>query len=151
MKPFTALLLLTTSLLATGCDSEPALHPISGHVTLDGKPYERLIVYVRPVDEDVTQYNLGVGETDATGKLFLRSTAGTGLAAGKYRVSFTCIVNGSGQTVGSSDEKTDDDRRLITKDIVPPAYGDGGESRLEFEVVPGTDNHIEFDIPSKQS
>ncbi|MEO9594794.1 hypothetical protein [Rhodopirellula bahusiensis] len=151
MKPFAALLILTASLLATGCDSEPLLHPISGQITLDGKPYERLIVYVRPVDEEVNQYNLGVGETDATGKLFLRSTAGEGLATGKYRVSFSCIVSGKGETIGSSDEKADDDRRLITKDIVPPAYGDGGESTLEFEVVSGNDNRIEFDIPAKQS
>ncbi|QDS92999.1 hypothetical protein FF011L_17540 [Roseimaritima multifibrata] len=151
MKPFAALLILTSCLLLAGCNSEPPLHPISGQITLGGKPYERLIVYFRPLDGKVTKYNLGVGETDASGKLFLRSTAGEGLAAGNYRVSFTCIVSDKGQTVGSSDEKADDDRRLITKELVPAAYGDGGESALEFEVVSGPDNRFEFDIPAEKS
>ncbi|EMI17252.1 putative secreted protein [Rhodopirellula maiorica SM1] len=135
----------------SGCNTEPALHPISGHITLGGKPYERLIVYFRPLDDAVTKYNLGVGETDAKGDLSLRSTAGPGLAAGTYKVSFTCIVSRGGKVIGSTDEKQDDDRSLVTEELVPPAYAEGGISGLEFEVQSSAENRFEFDIPAKTS
>ena len=132
-----------------GCGSRPALHPISGKISLDGKTYERLIVYLRPLDVPIQPYNLGVGETDAAGNLALRSTDGLGLPAGKYRVSFSCIVNAkSRELIGISDSKQDDDRRLVTEDIVPFPYSSDTESPFEFEVKSSGDNVLEFDIPA---
>lgn len=145
VKIHRCIFLILTS-LALGC-GDPPLHPVTGKVTLDGKAYERLIVYFRPMDGKPSEFNIGVGETDHTGKLTLRSTAGGGLQKGMYRVSFTCVVpaNKSGAATGLSDEKSDDDRRLVTKELVPDEYA-SQESPVEFEVQSG-DNVFEYDIP----
>ncbi len=135
--------------LWTGCSGVPKLHPITGKITLGGKSYERLIVYFRPIDQELNQYTIGVGETDVRGDLTLYSTAGEGLAAGKYRVSFTYTkVAGSKDAVGL-DEKADDDPNAKLVEMVPPAYTDPDNSPLEFEVKAGEENFIEFDIPLK--
>lgn len=128
-----------------GC-GEPALHPVSGKVTLGGSSYNRLLVYFRPVDGSPQPYNMGVGETDAQGNLSLRSTAGMGMATGKYRVFFSCMtVKGQRGGVGM-DEKADDDRRTQVVEIVPEIYRDENTSPVEFEITAG-DNEFIFDIP----
>jgi hypothetical protein len=50
---FTTAIGLAT-LLAAGCGkSDPPVYPITGKVTLGGKPYERVIVYFRPVNGEI--------------------------------------------------------------------------------------------------
>ena len=142
------LLLLALSMFA-GC-GDPPLNPINGKVTLGGKSYARLLVYFRPVDGKADKFRMGVGETDKDGKLVLRSTAGEGLAAGKYKVCFNCFVakKGSEEVIGGLGEKSDDDRSLITEDIVPAPYNDPESTPVEFEIRRGDDNTFEFDIPT---
>ncbi len=132
--------------LVVGCGPDRTLHPVSGKVTLAGKPYQRLIVYFRPIDRKVNEYNLGVGETDANGTLQLRSTAGDGLNRGKYRVSFTC-VQVRGQIV-DPEKKIDNDRGIEYDELVPEQYTDAEQSPVEFEIKPGP-NVFEFDIPGQ--
>lgn len=116
---------------------------------MGGESYERLIVYMRPVGRPVQPYNLGVGETDKDGNLSLRSTDGKGLPVGEYRVSFSCIVDTKSQkTFGLDGEKGDDDRRLVTEDIVPFPYSSDEESPVRFEVTSSGENRFEFDIPA---
>ena len=136
--------------LMVGC-GDPPLHPITGTVTLDGKAYERLLVYFHPLDRTPDEFSIGVGETDKEGNLVLRTTAGPGLATGKYRVTFCCYQQQGGrkQTLALNQEKADDDRSLITKDIVPDPYGSQANSPVEFEVTSGGNNVFEFDIPKK--
>jgi hypothetical protein len=146
--------LLLGYLLIVGCGGDPPLHTLSGKVTLGGKSYSRLLVYFRPVEGKVNQFNLGVGETDAAGVLSLRSTAGMGLVAGKYRVSFSCMQpkNNPAAANLSPDEKPDDDRNIQMEELVPSPYDNetnADTTPLEFEVKPGTENHFEFDIPKK--
>lgn len=132
---------------AAGC-GDPVLHPVTGKVTLGGKPYERLIVYFHPIERKPTEFNVGVGETDKDGNLTLRSTAGGGVERGKYRVTFTCVVplnRRSNGASGLSDDKTDDDRMLKTKELVPAEYS-GESSPVEFEIKAG-ENFFEYDIP----
>jgi hypothetical protein len=136
-------------LIVIGC-GDPPLHPITGNITLDGRPYERLIVYMDPMEGDVTTFNKGVGETDVTGKLIMNSSASTaesqGLATGKYRVYFNCWMQ-KGKAVGLSDEKADDsNRKLETEDIVPEPYNNPLESPVVFEVKAG-DNVFDYNIP----
>ena len=136
--------------LLVGC-GDPALHPISGKVSLDGKTYERLLVYFHPLDREPDQFSIGVGETDKDGVLVLRTSAGPGIAAGNYRVTFSCIQalrGGKTLTLGANSEKADDDRSLVTKDIVPAPYGSKNDSPVEFQVKSG-ENVFEFDIPGK--
>ncbi len=133
----------------SGCSGPPELQKIKGRVTLAGKPYERLIVYFRPMDSKANVYNLGVGETIESGELGLRSTAGDGIAPGEYRVSFSCVrVKGKNEQIGASNEKPDDERSLITEELVPFPYNDDNESPVRFEVRQGKENIFEYDIPT---
>lgn len=133
-------------LALAGCSPDRTLHSLSGKVTLGGKPFNRLIVYFRPLDKEVNEYNLGVGETDATGNLQLRSTAGDGLNKGKYRVSFSC-VQVRGQIV-DPEKKIDNDRNIGYDELVPDQFADADQSPVIFEIKPGS-NTFEFDIPPK--
>ena len=149
---FVCVLLLV---LFVGCYGDPPLHQVTGKVTLDGKSYSRLLVYMRPMEGEVNQFNLGVGETDAAGVLSLRSTAGDGLAAGKYLVSFSCMQpkGAKPDTEIGVDEKPDDDRSVQMVELVPEPYdneSNADSSPLEFEIKPGEPNRFEFDIPAKK-
>ena len=137
---------------AAGCSGDPPLYPISGKVTLGGKSHERLLVYFRPLQEPVTRFNLGVGETDKDGNLALRSSAGMGLPAGKYRVTFSCFVL-PGASLGV-DQKVDELapglQNLEPQQVVPELYRESAgdaKSPVEFEIRSGQ-NVFEFDIPT---
>lgn len=147
MRLATSVFITLTTISLTGC-GDPPLNSVSGKITLGGKPYERLIVYFRPLEKKASEFNVGVGETDAEGVLTLRSTAGNGLQRGKYRVTFTCVVPVNRKLDGSglSGDKTDDDRRLITKELVPAPYSDEQGSPVEYEIQSG-ENVFNFDIP----
>lgn len=147
---FFAAFLLCVSL--NGCGGDPPLHALGGKVTLGGKSYSRLLVYFRPIEGQVNQFNLGVGETDAAGVLSLRSTAGMGLMAGKYRVSFSCMQPKGGTTTAGTDEKPDDDKNIQMVELVPAPYdneSNADTSPLEFEIKAGVENYFEFNIPAK--
>ncbi|MCD0460826.1 hypothetical protein [Roseiconus lacunae] len=132
-----------------GC-GDPQLHQVTGKVTLGGKPYQRLLVYMRPIDEQVDKFRMGVGETDAKGVLTLRSSAGDGLASGKYRVSFSCMVPKGNDEMGlNPNEKHDDNPKLITEELVPLPYASDIDSPVEFEIGGSDPNEFVFDIPSE--
>jgi len=138
-----------TLLFFVGCGGEPQLHKITGKVTLDGESYNRLLVYMRPPEGQVNQYNLGVGETNDRGELTLRSTAGPGIPEGEYLVSFSCMVSPSGEVL-AGDEKHDDDPEIYPEEIVPEPYCSDENSPVRFEVTREGPNFFEYDIPSGQ-
>lgn len=134
--------------LSAGCGGPPPLHPIEGKVTLGGKPFYRLIVYFRPANGEVTEYTMGIGETDKEGKLILRSAGGHGLKAGDYKVTFSAIMTKAGKSVGS-DEKPDDAGQVQTFELVKPPYDDKtsqDKTPVKFTVKAGT-NTFDFDVP----
>ncbi len=134
---------------AIGC-GDPELFSLGGKVTLGGKPYERLIVYFDPVDRKVDSFHFGVGETDAEGNLSLRSSAGPGLAAGDYHVTFSCLIQeqaASDKAIGLSD-KDESVNAVVPKELVPEPYRreNRENSPVEF-TIRKADNVFEFDIP----
>ena len=135
--------------VASGC-SDPATHDVTGKVTLGGKPYNRLIVYMRPVSGTPTKFTTGVGSTDAEGNLSFGSNVG-GLAAGTYRVTFSLRVTPKGKRL-KKDDKGDEDRSgpEYQVEAVPPPYDDvtsADKSPVEFVISNSGDNRFEFDIP----
>ena len=146
-----ATLTIVSFISFAGCNSEPDLHPIRGKVTLGGQPRERIIVYFDPVDRKVDEFRLGVGHTDADGTLVLRSTAGDGLAAGEYRVSFSFETYGDvSDEAPPTDDKGDDEGYEPPELVqhVPDKYLRHGESPVLFTIKEG-ENRYEFDIPAK--
>ena len=74
-------------LLAAGCSKESELMPVSGTVTLDGKPVSGMIVTFAPEGE--TDGNGALGYVDEKGHFTLRDARGEpGAHAGQYRISF---------------------------------------------------------------
>ncbi len=150
--------ILLLVLCLAGCrENVPALHPVRGQVTLGGKPFERLLVYLHPQDAAISQYTLGVGETDANGALTLRSTAGDGLAEGNYRVTFSCLVTVAGEVIGAADSKNDDGRSVAMltssaptiRELVPEVYVHAETTPVQFQIRRGVENTLEFDIPAR--
>ena len=142
-------------LVLVGCQSEPTIYPVTGTVTLGKKPYPRLIVYMQPTEGAVTSHNMGVGETDEKGKFTLATSAGEGIAAGNYRVSFSCYQSPNGGSFDAINEKPSESggkkggagsREPVN--IVPAPYDSSKDSPVEFTVGSG-ENHFEFDIPRK--
>ncbi len=144
------LIVILAIALIAGCNSEPPLYTVKGKVTLGGKPYNRLLVYLRPLKGEANKYTLGVGETDASGNLSLRSTAGGGVAAGEYGVAFSCI----GLPAGSPDvdltkDKVDDNQFLKVVELVPERFLDEQTSNVTFTVKASDNNEFVFDIPAQ--
>lgn len=146
-----AVLLLCMLVLSAGCNSDPPIYPITGKVSLGGETHARLIVYMRPVNGAVNQFNMGVGETDANGVMKFGSAAGEGLAAGKYRVSFSCIKTTSGEILDALTDKGEENVESEPIEMVPPPYDyktNADTSPLEFEVRKQENGNVfEFDIP----
>ncbi len=141
-------LLFVGAMLLVGCGQDTTLHAISGQVTLAGVPRERLLVYFRPIGKLVNEYNLGVGETDKTGRLTLRSTAGDGLVKGKYRVTFSYgLTKINGREIALPTDRKEESTTVVSVEQVPEKFTDSDQSPVEFEVVAGSENRLEFDIP----
>lgn len=76
-----------------GCDSGPKLVPVTGSVTLDGKPLQYKSLYFYPVRSAGTQGDGSGAFTDKEGKYYLiANIRGSkrdqrGVFAGKYRVT----------------------------------------------------------------
>lgn len=138
-------------LCASGC-GKPQVYPVTGKVTLAGKPRERLIVYFRPVSGAVNEYNLGVGETDKDGNLRLGSAAGGGLAAGEYKVTFTYQTTKSGRTFAAS-EKPDEVGVKEVVEMVADEYADrtaAETTTVRFTVKSKGDNEFNYDVPARK-
>src|SRR5262245_36444322 len=76
-------------LLAAGCDSGPRYVPVSGVVSLDGKPYGDAVITFQPIASS-SGVDPGRGSsayTDASGKFVLKTDDGhNGAVPGKHLI-----------------------------------------------------------------
>ena len=93
-RRFTVLLVIAVSGLTTvGCNRGPKIVPVTGKVTLDGKPMPFKSVYFFPDRSGATEGNGAGGYTDADSNYYLISNAGgatsdqRGIQPGLYRVT----------------------------------------------------------------
>jgi hypothetical protein len=119
---------VTTGVLA-GCNSGPALAPVSGVVTLNGKPYSNAVVSFQPVasgtGENINPGKGSSGTTDANGRFILRYNGNReGAIVGKHMVRITTMP-GKGSSEPTDDTGTPDG-------VVMPK----GASNLEFDPIP---------------
>src|SRR5262245_6481550 len=78
------LVLVIGALSLAGCDAGPKFLPVTGVVTLDGKPVEGATVAFAPIPAGIAS----VGVTDSAGRFTLQSqTDKAGAVAGKYNVT----------------------------------------------------------------
>lgn len=153
--PAILVLVTTLTMLASCGKSAPPVYPVSGKVTLGGKAYKRLLVYFRPANGPVNEYNMAVGETDDQGTLAVQGNAGVGMPVGEYKVTFTCQVpkgNKSNAAKAGPDDKPSE-LGYETVELVPDSHAEGKAnetSTVLFTVKKSGDNVFTYDIPSKK-
>jgi hypothetical protein len=135
-----ALLLLAIP-FAPGCGGDansPDLHPVSGTVTMDGKPLDSATVFFRP--SGTTKGTGSFGKTDASGKYTLRTDrGGEGAVEGTYDVMISREVNADGTPVAdvAVDPNAPAEAGGGLRESVPAAYSDYQRPTLNATVPPG--------------
>lgn len=138
--------LVIAAVLGGGCSKK--FVPVSGVVTLDGKPYGKAAVSFQPVGGPGNS-NPGRGSsayTDENGRFVLISDENDGAVVGKHLVRITTrhseLPTEAG--VGSADGAAPPPRR----EPIPPEWN--SESQKQFEVPPGGTDKADFDITTKR-
>jgi predicted small lipoprotein YifL len=127
-------LTLGTLVFLTGCGSRgPQMFPVSGTVTLDGKPVAGASVMFSPE----TNGTPAAGTTDEQGYFTLRTVNRDGVSPGKHKVTVTLV-----KTTGFTADKDGLSGPIApggVKEewIVPKRYSNPDESGLTAEVVKG--------------
>ncbi len=133
-----------------GCGEKgPRLAPVSGTVTLDGKPLAKVIVTFVPVEGGVSSS----GVTDESGSYSLACSLGPGAVVGKHRVYVQSQAPSASAEVKIPDEddpgyQPDPYASLRAPQFVekiPARYNK--DSQLTQDVQPGT-NRIDLELQS---
>jgi hypothetical protein len=135
------LLLGFALVLGLGCGSGK-FAPVSGTVTMNGKPLAGALVIFSPIAREgsIDAGPGSSGKTNDKGEYTLTSdTGGTGAFVGKHRVSVSLMNPGTGES---------DDRRrpgqLVNQ--VPVRYN--GKTELTYEVPAGGTDKADFALKS---
>jgi len=126
-------------LVNTGCSSGVKAVPVSGKVTLDGKPLASANVAFQPDGVRAGVELSSVGVTDAGGvySLKLMGNDQAGAVVGKHRVEINLVV--------ASDDR--DPRTRPPTKTLPAKYNRNSE--LNFEVPAGGTDQANFELKEK--
>lgn len=133
--------------LNIGCSDSPRFAPVSGIVTLDGKPYSLGVVSFQPIGTKDNP-NPGRGSsafTDVNGKFSLKCDATIdGAIVGKHLVRIMSRTEGA--TAPTPGTSSPDDAQPPRKglDPIPPEWN--GQSNVQFDVPSGGTDRANFDI-----
>jgi len=120
------------------------LYPVTGKVTVQGKPLATAVVTFLQVDEKGTT---SVGETDADGVYDLSYGGKPGAAAAKYKVAISYIMGTDG-TVYGLDARSGLSKPygLVTgKELIPPEWSNLGKT-THLREVPEKGGTFNFNI-----
>jgi hypothetical protein len=129
--------------LALGCGSRK-IAPVSGRVTLNGKPVANALVAFNPIPKEGTsEAGPGsVGTTNENGEFTLMVSPGRkGAQVGRHRVAISAM----NPQAGESDARLPRGRRPLVNTI-PSRYNE--KSELTFEVPPGGTDQANFPLES---
>lgn len=137
--PLTFALAIAVSFVMPGCGDEgPARQPVSGTITLDGKPLASGSITFAPLEgttaatAEVRDGTYGVGQSE-------------GLAPGRYQVEISAV-----EPTGKRIEHPDLPSELIdeVRNLIPPKYN--VQTELAAEVKPDGENAFTFDLSSRK-
>lgn len=137
--------------VVTGCSGGPSYAPVTGVITVDGKPYGNAVVSFQPIATEGNP-NPGRGSsayTDENGRFVLKrqEDGRDGAVVGKHLVRIMTKGNDVvGQEGTGSDDGTPTDR---PRDPIPPEWN--ANSDKEFEVPPGGTDKANFDIVGRKT
>jgi hypothetical protein len=131
-----------------GCGSKgpdlPPQYPVSGTITMDGKPLASAGIMFLPRGE--TRGTGAFGMSDAAGKYSLKSDhGGPGAPEGEYAVTISRVVNRDGTPYVPKPDVAEAGER----ETLPGIYSDSMKSVLTATVPKGGDT-INFDLKSKR-
>jgi hypothetical protein len=123
----------------------PVLHPVSGKVTVDGKPLAHAVVTFLQVDEKGT---LSVGETDDEGAFKLSHGFDPGTAAATYKVAISYLVGTDGTVYGLAPRSglAKPYGMVTAKELVPREWSDLGRTTQRV-TVPEKGGTFNIEIP----
>lgn len=133
------------AVLTLGCSRGPEYVPVSGQVTLDGKPLAGAVVIFQPVArsaDDAGGFGSS-GKTDSDGRYTLRVAGPSdnpGALVGNHRVSITTRTS-------ESPPGSDEIKPLKGGERVPARFN--SESILTLEVPPGGTTSADFTLTSR--
>ena len=130
--------------LAAGCSDRPALAPVKGTVTLDGKPLAAGSITFE-----------AKGLRPATGKIvngeiveLTTYDAGDGVPVGQHKVSVTATEDPASAVVANpGDAKAPKANYMVGKSLIPARYNDPSTSGLTADIKKG-ENAVEFKLTS---
>jgi hypothetical protein len=133
--------------LASGCGGDgPKYVPVSGVVTLDGKPYPNAFVSFQPKSskENPEPGRGSMGLTDASGRFVLKYDGKDGALIGTHSIR---IYTQSGKGVKQLDDDTGSpDGAAGDLDPIPMEWNE--QSQKTFDVPTGGTDKANFDITS---
>jgi hypothetical protein len=122
-----------------GCSGGVRFAPVTGKVTLDGKPVAKAVVTFNPLPQPGSDIagDSASGTTDENGQYTLKSYVQgdwkDGAQVGKHKV-----------TISLQESRGEGDRAII-REKLPKNYN--RETELKADVTPGS-NHIDFELKS---
>ena len=133
---------------AVGCGGGPKFAPVSGVVTLNGKPYGKAAVSFQPIGSTENP-NPGRGSaayTDENGRFVLMSDDHRGAVAGKHLVRITTRSEAMAGEPGLGSP----DNAPAKRPVEPIPLEWNWQSEKQFEVPPGGTDKANFDIVTKK-
>jgi len=143
--------LLCIALATTGCSSKsskPDLTPVSGTVTLDGKPLPDADIVFFLQGQSVPGYTASMGKTDAGGKYQLKFGGQPGAVPGNFRVTVSRIVNESGAALNPEEgmDLTQLEMQGLAKQSLPAKYWNLDKTELTATVEKGKAEGYDFQL-----
>jgi hypothetical protein len=135
---------LLTALVALGCrDTRQSanLIPVTGTVTLNGKPLDNAVVSFLPQGD--TRGGGGGSPTDAAGKYELHSKDGKGMVPGSYKVTISRRL----MPDGSIPKRDVPPAESPARESLPPQYSDQEQTTLTATIAAGV-GPIDFALKS---
>ena len=137
-----------------GCSSGgPQFAPVSGVITLDGKPYGFAVISFQPIGDERNQ-NPGRGSsafTDENGRFVLKCDGKIdGAVVGKHRVRITSRSRDTESRQIIPDGGTPDDTPVKPRVVDPVGPEWNLNSTVEFVVPPGGTDKANFDIKARK-
>ena len=150
MRVLPSLLIVGFIMAAAGCGSSgPAYAPVSGVVTLNGKPYGEAVVVFLPkaTSDNPNPGRSSAGETDANGRFVLKTDElKNGAVIGKHLIKVQ--TRGEVVQVDPSTGSADSYDPRVKRDPIPAEWNTMSEK--EFEVPPKGTDQANFDIVTKK-
>lgn len=129
------------------------LVPITGTLTLDGKPLAEAKVNFSMPDKPPDGFAGATGITDSNGKYMLRTGAAAGVPPGRYRVTLERWATPDGSPFKEDPENGIDTLQAQMsgrlKQLIPEKYNDPSQAQFTVTVAEDHKEPVNFDLKSK--